>query len=168
MAKLVMDGMELGPAMAALNPRQRDFVLAYVAMPQATGCELARLAGYHEGKRTQASRLLRTPSVIAAIHEVLAKTYRGRGAAVAQDVMLTIAMNANHQHQLKAAMALADRGGFGAMSEQKLTVEHRDMTSDMLIKKIQGLARRLGIDETKVLGAPAVVIAPEETHEHDG
>ena|SRR5215471_2077736 len=142
---------ELGPAMLELDERARKFVLAYCAYPQASGTELAKMAGYKQGERSQgwrsqASRLLRRPGIIAAIHECLTKTYRGRGAAIAQDVMLQIAQNPLHPQQLKAALALADRGGFGAMMESKLTVEHKDLTSDALIEKIMRLAKMLGPD----------------------
>jgi hypothetical protein len=151
-----------GPAMAALTQKQRDFVLAYVHCPTASGSDLCRMAGYAPGRvgtatwRAMASRMLRAPAIIAAINEVLGKAYRGRGAAIAQDVMLTIAQNPNHPQQLKAALALADRGGFGAYSEQKVTIEHRDMTSDAMIAKIERLAKFLGVDAGKLLGGRVI------------
>jgi phage terminase small subunit len=143
---------EFGPAMLELTQRQRDFVLAYCAFPQASGTDLARMAGYSggtgsQGWRSQASRLLRAPEIIAAIHECLTKTYRGRGAAIAQDVMLTIAQDKKHKDQLKAAAMLADRGGFAAMMEQKVTVEHRDQTSEAILNRISLALKRLGLDD---------------------
>jgi phage terminase small subunit len=159
--------------MQALTPRQRNFVLAYVHNPQATGTKLCQMAGYSGGQtgtvwRSSASRMLRSPAIIAGINEVLGKTYRGRGAAIAQDVMLAIAQDAKHPQQLKAALALADRGGFGAMSEQRVTVEHRDQTSEAIIARIGGALRRLGLDdplrvaiEAKLLGKPMEVIDVE-------
>jgi hypothetical protein len=151
---------ELGPAMLELSERQRNFVLAYCAFPQASGQDLARMAGYESncGKdgsqnwRSTASRMLRSPPILAAIHECLTKTYRGRGAAIAQDVMLTIAQDKKHKDQLKAAAMLADRGGFGAFMESKVTIEHRDQTSEALIARITLLARRLGIEPDRLLG----------------
>jgi hypothetical protein len=156
---------ELGPAMLELDVRQRKFVLAYCAFPQASGQDLAAMAGYKEGVarqgwRSQASRLLRKPEIIAAIHECLTKTYRGRGAAIAQDVMLTIAQDAKHPKQLQAALALADRGGFAAMLESRLTVEHRDQTSAALIERITMLAKRLGVDPSKLLGGHLIEQKP--------
>jgi len=152
---------DLGPAMLELSEKQRDFVLAYCAFPQASGTDLARMAGYKQsvGSRvwaSTASRMLRDPGIIAAIHEVLSKTYRGRGAAIAQDVMLEIAQDQNHPQRLKAAAMLADRGGFAAMLESKVTIEHRDQTSEAMIKRIEMLAKRLGIDAAKLLGGPVI------------
>ena len=146
-----------GPAMLALNQRQREFVLAYLEHPTAKGHELVAMAGYtgqRKNRRETASRFLHAPAIIAAINEVLGKTYRGRGAAVAQDVMLTIAGNPNHPKQLQAALALADRGGFGAVVESRLTVQ--DQTSEALIARITVLAKRLGINPTRLLGGPVI------------
>ena len=165
---LLPDGQEMGPAMLALTRRQRAFVLAYVAHPQASGTELAKLAGYKqsEGSRVwagTASKMLRMPAIIAAIHEVISKTYRGRGAAIAQDVMLKIAQDRKHPKQLAAALALADRGGFGAMMESKLTVEHRDLTSDAMIRRIQRLVRQLGpIEAGRILGGRVIDVEPDQ------
>ena len=151
---------ELGPAMLALTEKQRRFVVAYVEFPQATGTDLAAMAGYKQKQGSRiwsktASKMLRDPGIIAAIHELLSKTYRGRGAAIAQDVMLTIAKDKKHKDQLKAAAMLADRGGFAAMFEQKVTVEHRDQTSEAILNRIQGLAKRLGpLEVARLLGHP--------------
>ena len=165
---------ELGPAMLALTDKQRRFVLAYVEFPQATGTALAQMAGYKqkEGSRIwakTASKMLRDPGIIAAIHEVLSKTYRGRGAAIAQDVMLSIAKDSKHPKQLAAALALADRGGFAAAFEQKVTVEHRDQTSEAILDRIQGLAKRLGpLEVARLLGHPMKEIVdagePDQGH----
>ena len=165
---------ELGPAMLALTDKQRRFVLAYVEFPQATGTALAQMAGYKQkvGSRIwakTASKMLRDPGIIAAIHEVLSKTYRGRGAAIAQDVMLSIAKDSKHPKQLAAALALADRGGFAAAFEQKVTVEHRDQTSEAILARIQGLAKRLGpLEVARLLGHPMKEIVdagkPDQGH----
>jgi hypothetical protein len=163
---------ELGQAMRALTEKQRRFVLAYCEYPHATGTDLARMAGYaqKEGSRIwskTASKMLRDPGIIAAIHEVLSKTYRGRGAAIAQDVMLTIAKDRKHPKQLQAALALADRGGFAAAFEQKLTVEHRDQTSEAILGRISLALKRLGLDDPVRLAIEQKLGKPMETIDVD-
>jgi hypothetical protein len=72
---------DLGPRMRALNPRHRTFVIAYLAVANAT--EAARLAGYTEGTasseadgrgmgaglRVTAARLKKRPDIAAGIRE---------------------------------------------------------------------------------------------------
>ena len=46
-----------GPAMAALNPKQRAFVLAYVLLTNADATAAARLAGYEDNGSGQSIRV---------------------------------------------------------------------------------------------------------------
>lgn len=69
---------ELGPAMKALTPKRRKFVLAYMGygMQKGFGARSAQLAGYkgHDGTlKSNAYQLLRNPDVQAAFHEEIAK-----------------------------------------------------------------------------------------------
>src|SRR3954464_12660795 len=65
-----------GPAMTALSPKQRAFVLAYVIQTNASASQAARLAGYMDNGgggsvRVTEYRLAHNPKVLAAIREVV-------------------------------------------------------------------------------------------------
>jgi len=133
---------ELGPAMAALNDRQRAFVLTLIQ----TGCtraEAARVAGYEGDSDTLKSagyRLAHTPKVQAALQEEAVKLMRDH-APVMIEVLHSIAINpqADAKDRIRAAGELLSRSGLGTMSEHKITVE-------------KTFAKSLDIDPDKLLG----------------
>lgn len=153
------DDSDLGPAMRQLTAKQQRFVIAYLEQPTQNGAEAARKAGYSmvgksgAGVRVEAMRQLRNERVLAALREETDKRFRA-DAVIGRSVLLEIALDTQHPAvaRLKAATALLDRGGFHSMSEQRITVDHRDMTGDAMIERIKQLAIELGMDATKLIG----------------
>ena len=154
------DDSDLGPAMRQLTEKQRKFVQIYVEQPMRNGASTAAAAGYSTGGKSgvgvrfEAYRLLRTERVLAAIREELDKRFRS-DAVIGRSVLMEIALDKEHPQRLKAATALLDRGGFHSMSEQRISVEHHNLTGDAMIERIKALALELGMDATKLIGSNA-------------
>ena len=148
------DTGRLGPAMEALPPRMRQFVMAIIQ----TGCTNAKaadLAGYQGGPDTWKAmgwRLAHDSRVQAAIQEEAAKLIR-TSAVMAIGVVQDIARNPNvdPKDRLKAALAILDRSGLHAHTEHTLKVEHQPSESETL-RQIKELAERLGVDPVQFLG----------------
>jgi hypothetical protein len=142
-----------GPAMRALTPLQRQFVRQYVADP-SRGTAAARRAGYSDhlgADRVTAHHLLRHDKVRRAITEEVANGFQAY-TPIGLRVLLEVAENPDHPRRLDAAEKLLNRGGFHAMSEQRIKVEHSDMTGEAMIERIKQLAVTLGVDPAKLLG----------------
>ncbi len=114
------DAPEFGPAMLALSPMMRAFVLALLDQRKRNNTAAARRAGYADPGGTNATvrvaghRLAHDARVIAALHEEAGKrleTAAHIAAAVVVDVMTD--KDAKHKDKLKAAGMLLDRTGFG-------------------------------------------------------
>ncbi len=157
---------ELGPAMAELNERQREFVRKWVALGyqgEVDATEAAREAGYAKGSygalRVAGHRLSHDPKVQAAILEVCRKEAVLAAAAVALPATISIALNKDFspKDRLRACEMLFNRGGMPAMSEQKITVEHRADGSQLKAFAAQ-LALELGVSREKLLGWDGVTI----------
>lgn len=124
------DSGEYGPAMAVLTEKQRAFVAAAISNPTAPANELCKLAGYQNsenGQRVNGHRLMHDERILAAIEEEARKRVR-LGGVIGIEGLIAIATNthAEDADRLKACIALADRGGFGARTEHKVTVERVD------------------------------------------
>ena len=157
----------LGPAMRALNERQRRFVLAYIEQgkdgkPNALRAALA--AGYGGGGgvneaalRVQGHRLVYNPLVQAAILELSKKEVNLAAAVIATPVTISIALNEklSAKDRLRACEMLFNRGGMPALSEHKVTVEHVD--DGRMLEFADRLAAELGVDRSKLVGANVVV-----------
>jgi hypothetical protein len=155
---------DLGPAMLALSAMQRKFVVAMVEQGgSAYRCALA--AGYSDGPgiRQNAWALSHNTRVQEAIREFGLKMM-GVGALTALKFCLETVDNpaVEPQHRLKAATILMDRGGMPAISEQKISVVHKDETSQELIKQITAMSKTLGVDPKKLIGGQAVEAEYEE------
>lgn len=146
---------DLGPAMLALNERQRRFVKVWNDFPTLRQWQYAKAAGYEGNNlvlRQAGFRLSHDEKVIAAINEDIGKRMRGRGPALGMATIMRIASTDGHKDQLRAAEALLNRTGFQETSEHKITVEHTDRTADTVIERIKELAARLGLDPVKLIG----------------
>lgn len=157
---LIESDEELGPAMASLNGRQREFVRAWVALGYQgikDAGEAARKAGYVDSGtgaiRVIGHRLAHDPRVQAAILEVSKKEAVLGAASVGLPVVIEIALNKKLKPdtRLRAAGMLLNRGGMPEMTEQKITVEHK-ADSSQLAEFARQLADELQIDRKKLLG----------------
>lgn len=160
-ADFIPSDSDLGPAMLALNMRQRLFVIAMLdSGSSASQTNSARLAGYADegvGIRVRGHRLAHSPKVQAAILEEASKRLQA-GTLVASGVLLEIASNpkARDADRLKAAAMILDRGGLGAVSEQRISVTHTDNRAEKLLRVVE-LARLTGQDPRALLGSMADV-----------
>ncbi len=169
-----IDGEHLGPAMRALNPRQRAFVMAYCEMAKPSAAEACRLAGYtdHPGSkdshgnagsiRVQAARLMQNEAVKAAMQEEcrrrLAWDLPVRIAAVRK-----IADNDQHPDAFKANIALLNRGGLPDVKETHVTHEVSLSDQEKWAEIIE-IYRNAGLPPPA--GAPTIIdITPTEASE---
>jgi phage terminase small subunit len=145
---------KLGPAMLALAPMPRQFVLALIT----TGCSqagAAQLAGYTGGPDTLKAtgwRLAHDSRIQAAMHEEAQKLIRST-SVLAINVIKEIAESSwiEPQHRLKAAVELLNRSGLSAVTEHKVTVEHVQTEAEQ-VARIRVMATQLGLDPVKLLG----------------
>lgn len=156
------DEGRLGPAMRALNERQRRFVIAMLDLGcQANHTRAAVLAGYggtNETLRVTGHRLSHDDKVQAAILEEARKRLTtGTIAAVSLLIDTITDTTADRKDRLKASQILMDRGGLHAISEHTVKVEHTDDRAEKLAKLI-ALAKAQGIDPRSLLGNLSDVI----------
>ncbi len=151
---------DLGPAMLACTPLQRRFVIALLENGDANATKAAEEAGYSASSRNmlrvQAHNLMHSEKVLNAIAEQGRKHLR-TGAFIGIRAVMENAGNPTHKDKLKAAMSRLNRIGLHEMTEHKVTVERTD--DRQLEAKIISLAKELGIDYTKLLGANSKVDA---------
>ncbi|HEX3920064.1 MAG TPA: hypothetical protein VHW60_22225 [Caulobacteraceae bacterium] len=145
---------KLGPAMNALAPRMRQFVLAKLqtGCSNAAAAQLAGYAGNADVLKAQGWKLAHDDRVQAAMLEE-ARKYIRDSSVMAIDIIIEIARNpeVDPKDRLKAAVELLNRGGLNAVSEHKVTVE-RTLDDEALVERVKMFAGRLGIDATKLLG----------------
>ena len=166
-----------GPAMAALSPAQRAFVVAKVHFG-CSNAEAARRAGYSKAKpgdaKVTAYRLAHTDEIQAAIIEESRKVISSEGPrSIKTLVDIRDDKTKEAKDRIKAAIELLNRGGLNAVSEHHLTVEHH-MTDAQKDQRILALCQELGLPETaarKLLIAPDTIdaefteVEPEKTPE---
>lgn len=158
---IVIDEASLGPAMLALSPAMRVFVLAKVNIG-ANNTRAAQLAGYSDasakGLNVTGHRLGHDPRVQAAILEESHKLMRSEGPnSIRTLVSLRDDAEVEPKDRIKCAVELLNRSGFHAITESIAHVEHHlsDREKDA---RILALCAELGIaaDEArKMLIAPA-------------
>jgi hypothetical protein len=159
-ALIVVPEEVCGPALAALSPPQRAFVIALVQFG-CTGAEAARRAGYSdrgEGGKVVAYRLTHDDRVQAAILEESRKVMRAEGPrSILTLVQIRDDKELDAKSRIKAATELLNRGGLHAISEQHVSVEHRlsDAEKD---RRILALCQELGMAPTE---ARKLLIAPD-------
>lgn len=155
-SNLTTSDEDLGPAMRALEPRRRAFVVAMIEAPHLSYTQAALRAGYSGTPGSlgvQAHRLAHSEKVLAAYHEEANKRLRA-GAILGASVLVQIARDNTHKDQLKAAMTLLNRVGLHEKTEHKHVVERP--TDDIEVKRqIVALAKELGVDPRVFLGKNA-------------
>lgn len=136
-----------GPAMAALTASQRQFVEAFA---DARSYKLAGAAAGMTGM--QAWEFAQSAAGQAAILEVVRKGMRVATAAATQLLVDTIDdKKVSMQHRLKAALAVLDRGGVPAVTEQKIEVT-RPMSREDKLRLLVDYARQTGQDPRALIG----------------
>lgn len=154
----VEDTRGLGPAMKAINPQQRAFVMALLETGGQDNTLAARMAGYGgdsaTGVRTTAYRLAHDAKVVEAIREHADKTIRS-SVALGASVLVEIARDTMHKDRFKAANALLDRGGLLLVQKSEVHHTHTDGTTKEMIAEIVALAEKMGIDPAQLLGQGA-------------
>lgn len=162
----------MGPAMKALNVRQRRFVVALLTQGagKTNWSRAAAMAGYkttgNPGTiRVMGHMLANNPKVIAALKEEGARRLHG-AQAMAVSTLIEIAENPTSEakDRIKAAQLILDRTGLHATSEHKVLTQDVSKTDEAMIERIQILANRLGLDPAQLLGdkAPKGLPAPAE------
>jgi phage terminase small subunit len=165
---------ELGPAMRALTPKQRRFVLELQRGPAGYGSAVraVKAAGYgtptssSTALRVEAHRVLHNPRVQDALREVGGKIIR---AEAFQSIQTTaeIARNAKHKDCLKANLALMDRGGFGVETVHHVEVAHEHRHSiaatPEMLERIRQLALAAGLNPSAL--PPTIDATAEDANE---
>ncbi len=159
--------------MLRLNERQRAFVWHLFDLGvKNKATEAARRAGYsqksYNGLKVTAHGLMHNPLVQAAIHEVSIK-HLGALKPIAIAGFEKILRDPDHPKHYEAINSLLDRGGLGAKTEHKVTVEHKDDDSTVL-KKIQQYCDFLGLDQearkkllgSQIIDVEATEVAPDQ------
>lgn len=151
---------KLGPAMRALNERQRQFVLALLEQGTTNYTRAAAAAGYGnnpESLKVQAHRLAHDPRILAALQEE-AKARITAGVVMAASSLVQIAEDSNTptRDRLRALEMIMNRGGLHAMTESKQTIVH-EADEAGAIARIKTLAATLGLDAKALLGSAGVV-----------
>jgi phage terminase small subunit len=155
---------EYGPAMQALNERQRAFVMALIEFPGISLSEAARRAGYIDTDtgaiRVRAHYCAHNPAVQAAMREEAGKRLNATSLTAA-NVLLALLTDdkVEPKDRIKAAGMLLDRSGFGAAQTINVNKTTTDRTGKAIMERIAALSQKLGVDASRLLGpaAPAVV-----------
>jgi len=159
---IVVEDADCGPAMAALPPAQRAFVIGKVRHG-LNNAEAAKRAGYADGPngggaKVTGYRLAHTEAIIAAIIEESKKVLKSEGP---NSIRTLVEIRDNRKNEakdrLKAAVELLNRGGLNAVNEHHHLVEHR-LTEEQQDKKILALARELGLPDAE---ARKMLISPD-------
>lgn len=157
----------LGPAMRALNGRQRMFVcaLAYYGGDQP---EAYRAAGYlvtnDNSAQAASSRLANNAMIVEAIKEEALRRLDS-ASLLAVSTLMELASSktcSDNKVRLQASNSLLDRiGGFAGKTEHKITIKD-DRTTQELIDFIKQTALANGLDPAKLLGMDKIVEAEFE------
>ncbi len=163
----MIDEPEYGPAMQALNERQRLFVMAMIEFPGSSQAEAARRAGYSDVKdaaKVRGHYCAHNPAVQAAIREEASKRLNSASLTAAGVLMELLTDEAvEPKDRIKAAGMLLDRSGFGAAQTINVNKTTTDRTGKAIMERITALAEKHGLDPVKMLedrqAVPVVVDA---------
>lgn len=150
------EDQEYGPAMSALNERQRAFVMSMIETPGCTNAEAARRAGYSDvsdGAKVRGFYLAHSPAVQAAIREEAGKRLNAASLMAAGVLMKLLGDDdVEPKDRIKAAGMLLDRSGFGAAQTINVNKTTTDRTGKAIMERIAALSQKLGVDAGKLLG----------------
>ena len=156
-----------GPAMAALNERQRAFVLNLLAQTgKKSNTRAAKAAGYAANSqgslRVHAHLLAHDPKVLTAMLEET-RARLDASAIIGADALITIANDPkiSVKDRRAAAVAILDRTGFGPQQNINVNKTVLDLSGAAMLGRIKALAAKHGIDPTALLGGNAASIEGE-------
>jgi hypothetical protein len=146
---------EMGPAMRALVPKQRLFVLAMLSDPGGFQGNWAEAAGYStkgDSHHVTACRMMQDPRIIAASQEVARQHLGGNGPVLAARNLINIAKNEKHPKHYEASLAILNRTGMSEKTEHTVRVEHT--TDDRgMIELCRRLALEMNVPIERLIGA---------------
>lgn len=146
---------DLGPAMRECTEKERAFVVA-LYFYGGNHAQAAAAAGYTQSSRNAldvaAHQVYHRERVQRAIKEYAASTPLSEMLPAAMASWKKIIEDDGHKDQAKMIIELANRAGLHAVSEHKLTVEHKD-DRVAKIRALLELAKKLGQDPKALLGA---------------
>jgi hypothetical protein len=152
------DETEMGPAMRALVPKQRLFVLAMLSDPGGFQGSWAEAAGYStkgDSHHVVACRLMQDPRIIAASQEVARQHLGGNGPVLAARNLINIAKNEKHPKHYEASLAILNRTGMSEKTEHTVRVEHATDDRSML-ELCRRMAAEMGIPLEMLIGANTI------------
>lgn len=160
----IPDNPSLGPAMRAIEAKQRAFVLAYVERADENGTGAARAANYGgssetpEQRQTAAKvaawRLLHDPKIQAAIKELAEDKFR-IATFKATAVLMEIMNDPTHKDRFRAAERVLAQNGMGVAIQVNHNHVH-DLDEKGMIARIARLAKDQGLDPRRLLGTVGV------------
>lgn len=163
---------DLGPKMLALTLRQRKFVRVLIALGlRGKATAAVKIAGYggpratHNSAKQQAFWLTHNAKVQEAIHEECFKLLAA-GKFVAITGLMRIAADPDHPKNFDALRDIADRSGFAAKTEHKVTVERVENSGEQ-VERLVRLAQALNLDPKALLGRYGVAL-PDEPAQIEG
>lgn len=132
----------LGPAMKALTPLQRRFVLAVKEIGAGRWMRAAKIAGYSGTDQALAVRgyeQAHNPKVTAALVEIGGYTMQSiaNDASAALLDVLTHPTQAKGALRLKAALAVLDRIGLGIKTEHTVNINKSEERTDRLLIEVR-------------------------------
>ncbi len=156
---------QLGPAMAALNERQRLFVIALFELgPKGNATEAAIRAGYTDNGTNyicvQASRLMASPKVQEAIREEAA-TQVGAALPYAQRGMMQILRDPAHQDHAKMIKHVQALGGLNPT--QKHEVVHKTDAASLRADLMAAIEHLRAVGGHTIDVTPAKVAITDQT-----
>lgn len=160
-----VDRDQFGPAMSKLSEQQQNFIIAYWSSD--TQHEAARIAGYKSDNlnalKVQASRLLHSPKIRAALQEFAGNILMAEGVKTAVNRLLELMHSDNEKVALDAVKTFLDRNGMVAATQHNVNVEVT-LTREEKVAKLREFAAQTGMDTAKVLGN-VIDLEPEDYEE---
>lgn len=151
--------LQFGPAMEALNERQRMFVLIWNEGGHKNAVDAVREAGYDANTgadRVQATRLLQNPKIKAAIVEDIQGRMCGDLAEM-YELMRQLAKESG-PHQFHAIKYIAAQAGLIERMRTEIDVTVTTQTFEQKVERLRQLAVNAGDDPTAVLAEVGVTI----------
>jgi phage terminase small subunit len=154
----------MGPALRAIEAKQRAFVVAFIERGDENATAAARAAGYGSSSptpeqangaaKTAAWRLMHDEKILEAIKELASDQFR-LVTFKAASVMLEIMNDPSHKDRFRAAERILAQNGMGVAVE--VNHNHRvNLDEKGMIDRIARLAKDQGLDPRKLLGTVGV------------